>query len=100
MENMGWLVAAIGVMGAFFSWFVRSTIKNELSDFRQSLTKEFGERFLDTNLATARMEPMQRDILALRDRLNQVEEYTHKRYHDLSGDIQKCFLSIEKRDSK
>lgn len=93
---MGWIIAAIGLMGGFLGWYTKITIANALGEFRDLIRKEFGERFLDASLATAKLEPMQRDIADLRQKVNQVEDYAHKRYHDLANEIQECRLVAER----
>jgi hypothetical protein len=91
-QNMGWIIAAIGLMGTFLGWYTKVTISTALGEFKDGLRKEFGERFLDATLAAAKLEPMQRDIAQLHERINSVEDYAHTRTHDLANKIQECEL--------
>lgn len=91
---MGWIISAVVAMGSFLAWFTSITIKTQLGDFKDSLRKEFGERFLDATLAAAKLEPMQRDIAMMRDKINQVEVYAHDCSHELRNQIQA--LRLEK----
>lgn len=93
---MGWVIAAIGLMGGFLGWYTKITISSALSEFKDGLRKEFGDRFMDATLAAAKLAPMDRDIADVRQKVLQVEDYAHKRYHDLSNEIQACRLLIER----
>lgn len=99
-ETMGWIIGAIGLMGGLLGWYTNITINSALSVFKDALRKEFGERFLDAALASSERASMQREIVDLRQKLVQVEDYAHTRYHDLSGEVQKCMLAIERRDKR
>ena len=91
---MGWIIAAIGMMGGFLGWYQTITIRSALADFKESIRTEFGARFLDATLAAAKLEPMLKDISHLTDRLNGIEEYMHKRNQEMSSDIQECKMAI------
>lgn len=93
---MGWIISAVVAMGSFLAWFTSITIKTQLGDFKDSLRKEFGERFLDATLAAAKLEPMQRDITMLREKINQVEVYAHDSAHELRNQMQTIRLEKEK----
>ncbi len=95
-QNMGWIISAIGLMGAFLGWYTNITINSALSSFKDSLRKEFGERFLDATLAAAKLEPMQREISDLRAKLVVIEDYAHKSRHDLANEVQELMLKLER----
>jgi len=97
-ETMGWIIGAIGLMGGFLAWYQKITIAAALGEFKDSLREEFGKRFLDATLAAAKLDPMTREIGELRAKIVQVEDYAHTRYHDLSSEVQKCLLQIERRE--
>jgi len=97
---MGWIIGAIGLMGGFLAWYQKITIAAALSDFKDSLREEFGKRFLDATLAAAKLDPMTKEIAELRAKIVLVEDYAHTRYHDLSNDVQKCLLAMERRENK
>lgn len=92
--NMGWVISAIVAMGTFLAWFTNVTIKTQLSDFKDAIRKEFGERFLDAGSTTQNLDRMKRDIENLDKMINKVEDYTHKSYHELRNDIQALKLKV------
>lgn len=93
---MGWIIAAIGLMGGMLGWYTRIVISSALSEFKEGLRKEFGDRFLDATLAAAKLAPMERDIADVRAKLIVVEDYAHKTRHDLANEVQELMLKVER----
>ena len=95
---MGWIIAAIGLMGGLLGWYTKITIGSALSEFREGIRDEFGKRFMDAALAAAKLEPIEREISHLKEWIKSVDEYTHRRSHEVANDIQKLRLEMETRD--
>ena len=88
------ILASVTALATFLAWFVKVTIRSALSDFKDGITKEFGERFLSLETAKERLDNMQKDINYLRDKSNAIEEYTHKNNHEVRNKIQNLELKF------
>ena len=94
---MGWIIAAIGLMGGLLGWYTKITIGTALSEFRELIRDEFGKRFMDATLATAKLDPLQKELDGLAEWIKSVDEYAHRRCHELSNEIQEIKLRIGER---
>jgi len=93
-SNLGWIIAAIGLMGTALGWYTHITIKSAFSDFREDIRKEFGVQFMDSKLASEKLTNMTRDIEFVKGRVDEIEDYAHERVHSLTGEVQECKLKL------
>ena len=92
--NAAWIIAAMGMIGGFLAWFVRTTIKTELADFQSKLEDKFDKKFQDAQVAKLQLAPVLKEIGDLHTRLNEVEEYAHKWRHAHAGPLHRCVLKL------
>ncbi len=93
--NAGWIISAIALMGGLLAWFVKTTIKTELADFRTSMEERFDKKFQNAEIAEAKLTPMRKDIEALHARVNEIEDYAHRWRHAHAGPLQRCVLKLD-----
>lgn len=92
--------AWLGLLTKWLSWTVNTNMRMLLSDFKEKLTAEFGDRFQDSKLAAARMEPLLKEMTDLRAKINAVEDYAHRWRHAHAGPLQRCILTLKIESSK
>lgn len=73
---MGWIIAAIGLMGGLLGWYNKITIENALAVFREGLRKEFKDQFMNAELAEEKLKPIHQNISNLENWIRTVEGAT------------------------
>jgi hypothetical protein len=97
----GLVLAAMTFLGTLLSYWLKLSLKAELSDFREELTKNFKTQFQDSTLAEVRRETITKDLQVVHEdlaklhtRINEVGDYAHRNNHEVRNKIQIMELTL------